>query len=167
MAQLPPWPRFGGMACAASPTIATRPADHRFSLICRHNRHHHAALRHDTPHPSALLHQALNENREPTQIRRGDDHLPRLCRPGDQVTLTACVRCGQTTTGEVCAFCKLGDQVRRAVAERADAGAERRRPPRDCTDRTSRALPLIEPADAPALRGLVGELEPASGRSDP
>jgi len=29
------------------------------------------------------------------------------------VTLTECVRCGQVTTGEICAFCKLSDQVRR------------------------------------------------------
>src|SRR5262245_19331554 len=33
---------------------------------------------------------------------------------GDPVELRECVRCGQTTTGEVCAFCKLADQVRRA-----------------------------------------------------
>ena len=33
MAQPPPWPIFGGSACAASPTIATLPADQRLSLI--------------------------------------------------------------------------------------------------------------------------------------
>lgn len=32
----------------------------------------------------------------------------------DQVVLRECVRCGQTTTGEVCAFCRLADQVKRA-----------------------------------------------------
>lgn len=32
----------------------------------------------------------------------------------DQVELRECVRCGQTTTGEVCAFCRLADQVKRA-----------------------------------------------------
>jgi len=32
----------------------------------------------------------------------------------EPVDLRECVRCGQTTTGEVCAFCKLSDQVRRA-----------------------------------------------------
>ncbi len=31
----------------------------------------------------------------------------------DQVELRECVRCGQTTTGEVCAFCRLADQVKR------------------------------------------------------
>jgi uncharacterized protein (TIGR00269 family) len=30
-----------------------------------------------------------------------------------EVSLTECIRCGQVTTGEVCAFCKLGEQVRR------------------------------------------------------
>jgi uncharacterized protein (TIGR00269 family) len=34
---------------------------------------------------------------------------------GEAVTLAACARCGQATTGEVCAFCKLADQVRRAA----------------------------------------------------
>jgi uncharacterized protein (TIGR00269 family) len=32
----------------------------------------------------------------------------------DAVSLNECVRCGQTTTGTVCAFCKLADQVKRA-----------------------------------------------------
>jgi uncharacterized protein (TIGR00269 family) len=31
------------------------------------------------------------------------------------VTLTECVNCGQVTTGELCAFCKLSDQVRRRL----------------------------------------------------
>jgi uncharacterized protein (TIGR00269 family) len=31
------------------------------------------------------------------------------------VALTECVRCGQVTTGELCAFCKLSDRVRRST----------------------------------------------------
>jgi uncharacterized protein (TIGR00269 family) len=34
----------------------------------------------------------------------------------EPVTLLECTRCGQVTTGTVCAFCKLADQVKRAVA---------------------------------------------------
>ena len=30
----------------------------------------------------------------------------------DSIPLTACTRCGQTTTGEVCAFCRLADRVK-------------------------------------------------------
>jgi uncharacterized protein (TIGR00269 family) len=30
----------------------------------------------------------------------------------DSMPLTACLRCGQTTTGEICAFCRLADQVK-------------------------------------------------------
>lgn len=33
---------------------------------------------------------------------------------GEPVALRECIRCGQVTTAETCAFCKLGDQVRRA-----------------------------------------------------
>ncbi len=33
----------------------------------------------------------------------------------EAVTLNECVRCGQVTTGTVCAFCKLADQVKRAT----------------------------------------------------
>ncbi len=33
IAHPPPCPMFGGSACAASPMIATRPADQRLSLI--------------------------------------------------------------------------------------------------------------------------------------
>lgn len=33
----------------------------------------------------------------------------------DEVTLNECARCGQVTTGTVCAFCKLSDQVKRAA----------------------------------------------------
>ena len=32
------------------------------------------------------------------------------------VALTECARCGQVTTGTLCAFCKLADQVTRAAA---------------------------------------------------
>ena len=31
----------------------------------------------------------------------------------ESVQLTECTRCGQVTTGDVCAFCKLADQVSR------------------------------------------------------
>ena len=34
----------------------------------------------------------------------------------EQVTLLECASCGQVTTGEICAFCKLAAQVRRASA---------------------------------------------------
>jgi len=33
----------------------------------------------------------------------------------EQVALNECARCGQVTTGTVCAFCKLSDQVKRAA----------------------------------------------------
>jgi uncharacterized protein (TIGR00269 family) len=33
----------------------------------------------------------------------------------EAVTLNECARCGQVTTGTLCAFCKLADQVKRAV----------------------------------------------------
>jgi uncharacterized protein (TIGR00269 family) len=33
----------------------------------------------------------------------------------ESVTLNECTRCGQVTTGEICAFCKLADQVKRAT----------------------------------------------------
>jgi uncharacterized protein (TIGR00269 family) len=62
---------------------------------------------------------------------------------GDPVSLQECARCGQTTTGEVCAFCKLAEQVRRAGAERPEAG-----PPDG-----------EEPA---GLRGLVSDLHAAT-----
>ncbi len=65
---------------------------------------------------------------------------------GGSVDLRECLRCGQATTGEVCAFCKLADQVQRAA-------------PRS-------ALPLagaaVEPTDPAALRGLVADLSAAS-----
>jgi len=37
----------------------------------------------------------------------------------EHVELHECVRCGQVTTGTVCAFCKLADHVKRASAEGA------------------------------------------------
>ncbi len=56
--------------------------------------------------------------------------------------LRECARCGQTTTGEVCAFCKLADQVRRA----GEAGA----------------LPPPSEPDAPGARSLIADLRAAS-----
>jgi tRNA-5-methyluridine54 2-sulfurtransferase len=38
----------------------------------------------------------------------------------EEVALNECVRCGQVTTGEVCGFCKLSDQVKRAAAGAGD-----------------------------------------------
>ena len=38
----------------------------------------------------------------------------------ENVDLSECVRCGQVTTGTVCAFCKLSDQVKRAAAGAGD-----------------------------------------------
>jgi hypothetical protein len=32
----------------------------------------------------------------------------------EAVTLSECARCGQVTTGTVCAFCRLADQVKRS-----------------------------------------------------
>ncbi len=37
------------------------------------------------------------------------------------VVLAECARCGQVTTGTVCAFCKLADQVKRAATDGATA----------------------------------------------
>jgi tRNA-5-methyluridine54 2-sulfurtransferase len=36
----------------------------------------------------------------------------------EDVPLNECTRCGQVTTGEVCAFCKLAERVKRATVER-------------------------------------------------
>jgi uncharacterized protein (TIGR00269 family) len=68
-----------------------------------------------------------------------------LFQARETVTLVECARCGQTTTGEVCAFCKLRDQVTRAP----------RRP---------RSAPAAESADVdlPATRGLISDLRAAS-----
>ena len=74
-----------------------------------------------------------------------DRARPRF-QAGEAVALVECVRCGQATTGEVCAFCKLADQVRRATG----GGAV---PPPGA---------LAEPADPAPLRGLVADLEAAS-----
>jgi tRNA-5-methyluridine54 2-sulfurtransferase len=38
----------------------------------------------------------------------------------EEVALNECVRCGQVTTGDVCGFCKLRDQVKRAAAGAGD-----------------------------------------------
>ncbi|MBI3457947.1 MAG: TIGR00269 family protein [Candidatus Rokubacteria bacterium] len=65
-----------------------------------------------------------------------------LFQAREQVDLRECVRCGQTTTGEVCAFCRLSDQVRRAT--------------------TPAAPPAPEPTDPAPLRGLISDLHAAS-----
>ena len=39
----------------------------------------------------------------------------------EAVVLNECVRCGQVTTGTVCAFCKLADQVKRAAPVAGDS----------------------------------------------
>jgi uncharacterized protein (TIGR00269 family) len=76
-----------------------------------------------------------------------DRARPRF-QAGDPVELRECARCGQTTTGEVCAFCKLADQVRR---HREAAGA------------LSPAGPVAVETDDPAgSRGLVSDLDAAS-----
>ncbi len=70
------------------------------------------------------------------------DRARGLFQAREVVELRACVRCGQTTTGEVCAFCKLGDQVRR-------------------TARPSEPVPA-DRGDAPELRGLISDLQAAA-----
>jgi uncharacterized protein (TIGR00269 family) len=65
-----------------------------------------------------------------------------LFQSREQVELRECVRCGQTTTGEVCAFCKLADQVRRGTG--------------------SPTPPSGETADPAPLRGLISDLHAAS-----
>jgi uncharacterized protein (TIGR00269 family) len=47
-----------------------------------------------------------------------DKARPAFERAAD-VTLLECRQCGQVTTGDLCAFCKLADQVKRRVAERS------------------------------------------------
>ncbi len=37
----------------------------------------------------------------------------------DQLTLRECVRCGQPTTGEVCAYCRMAERGRRKVIAKA------------------------------------------------
>jgi len=56
--------------------------------------------------------------------------------------LTDCVRCGQTTTGEVCAFCKLRDQVKRSILPVVG--------------------PSIEPTGSEGERGLAAASDAAS-----
>ena len=73
------------------------------------------------------------------------------------MTLTECVRCGQTTTGEVCAFCKLGDQVRRTLPL-VQAAAPRAADPTAEGAVPTATAPLAEPTDPPALRGLIADL---------
>ena len=51
--------------------------------------------------PSTTSSSAFSRRRGPPSQRAQD------------VTLTECIDCGQVTTGEICAFCKLSDQVRR------------------------------------------------------
>lgn len=58
--------------------------------------------------------------------------------------LRECRGCGQVTTGEVCAFCRLRDQVGRA--------------------RLGRAVVPVEPADPPEARGLAPEVGVSLGR---
>jgi uncharacterized protein (TIGR00269 family) len=41
----------------------------------------------------------------------------------EAVVLNECVRCGQVTTGTLCAFCKLADQVKRAAPVAGDGAA--------------------------------------------
>jgi uncharacterized protein (TIGR00269 family) len=71
------------------------------------------------------------------------DRARELFRERESFTLVECVRCGQTTTGEVCAFCKLRDQVKRGV-------------------RPADRVPHPEPVDPPAARGLISDLHAAS-----
>jgi uncharacterized protein (TIGR00269 family) len=68
-----------------------------------------------------------------------------LFQAREAVTLVECVRCGQTTTGEVCAFCKLRDQVNRTVRHANP-------PPGEHPDAE----------DLPATRGLISDLHAAS-----
>jgi uncharacterized protein (TIGR00269 family) len=62
----------------------------------------------------------------------------------EHVDLRECARCGQTTTGEVCAFCKLADRVRRARDGVPEAGL------------------AGEPEDPAGERGLISDLRAAS-----
>jgi uncharacterized protein (TIGR00269 family) len=61
------------------------------------------------------------------------------------VVLTECARCGQATTGEICAFCKLHDQVSRATGARAAEPVE-----------------PADPADPESERGLIADLRGAA-----
>jgi uncharacterized protein (TIGR00269 family) len=70
------------------------------------------------------------------------DRARHLFLAGEPAELRECGRCGQATTGEVCAFCKLAEQVGRA--------------------RDSREPALSEPADPADARGLAADLGAAS-----
>ncbi|MGH7321462.1 MAG: TIGR00269 family protein [Candidatus Rokuibacteriota bacterium] len=70
------------------------------------------------------------------------DQARHLFQAREHADLRECTRCGQTTTGEVCAFCKLADQVRRGVRPLAPEAAA--------------------PTDPPAVRGLISDLSAAS-----
>ena len=52
------------------------------------------------------------------------DRTRHLFRASESADLRECTRCGQTTTGEVCAFCKLSTQARRATDTRRRAVTE-------------------------------------------
>jgi uncharacterized protein (TIGR00269 family) len=74
------------------------------------------------------------------------DRARQLFGEREVVTLVECTRCGQTTTGEICAFCKLRDQVTRAARPPARGpGAEH-----------------VELQDPPLARGLISDLHAAS-----
>jgi uncharacterized protein (TIGR00269 family) len=70
------------------------------------------------------------------------EHARPRFEAAEPVELRECARCGQVTTGEVCAFCKLGDQVRRATGAPVSAPDA--------------------PEDPPATRGLVSDLAAAA-----
>jgi uncharacterized protein (TIGR00269 family) len=62
----------------------------------------------------------------------------------ESATLTECARCGQTTTGEVCAFCRMVEQAR------ASGGGSRRRPA------------PAGPDDPESVRGLISDFTAAT-----
>jgi uncharacterized protein (TIGR00269 family) len=70
------------------------------------------------------------------------DRARGLFEAAEGPSLTECARCGQTTTGQVCAFCKLRDQVKRSI--RPVAG------------------PALGPTDPESERGLIADLRGAS-----
>jgi uncharacterized protein (TIGR00269 family) len=76
------------------------------------------------------------------------DRARGLFQEQETITLVECARCGQTTTGAVCAFCKLRDQVKRGVAPAAAAPAG--------------SPDLPDPSDPPTGRGLISDLHAAS-----
>jgi tRNA-5-methyluridine54 2-sulfurtransferase len=72
----------------------------------------------------------------------------------EQVSLRECRACGQVTTGELCAFCKLADQVKRSAARpRIALGARERS--------AEGGIPLSNPTIAPAQPAR--EQEPSAG----